>query len=136
MNLNLQYLRRIYVSGFICIISFERFAPNISNFICSSPVNPVRNMGRIESEFPSPRCCVDAECLNIDKGRYAVLTTLRSDKYFTLLKNLACSMKRTNPAVELLVATVRGDLFEKTENDVRSLGAKLIYWENFECTIC
>ena len=135
MNLNLQSVRSICVVGFICIVCiflFESFVPKISKFMCTPPANPIRNMGRVESEFPSPRCCVDAGCLDIDKGRYAVLTTLRTDKYLTLLRNLACSMKRANPAVELLVATVRGDLLEKTENDVRSLGAKLIYWENFE----
>lgn len=42
--------------------------------------------GRKEATDPSPRCCVAEECIQKDKGRYTILTTLRTDKYLPLLE--------------------------------------------------
>ena len=42
--------------------------------------------GRKESTDPSPRCCLAEECTRKDKGRYTILTTLRTDKYLPLLE--------------------------------------------------
>ena len=40
--------------------------------------------GREEATDPTPRCCYGAACLAQDRGRYAVVTTLRSDYYTSL----------------------------------------------------
>ena len=89
--------------------------------------------GRTDSDFPSPHCCVDAECLSKDKGRYAVLTTLRSNDYFPLIVHLACSLLHSNPTLKLLVATVKGDLKPEVEDRIKKLkNAQLIYWPEFK----
>lgn len=88
--------------------------------------------GRTDSDFPSPNCCIDAGCLARDKGRYAVLTTLRSNNYLPLLLHLACSMLHSNPSVKLLVATVKGDLTTAVEDRIKRLkNAQLVYWPEF-----
>ena len=120
----------ICIGSIILISTFANVVAKITTN--EQPDNVIRNMGRIDYEHPSPRCCVDSECLAGDKGKYAVLTTLRTDKYLPLLQNLACSMKLSNPKVELVVATVRGDLLESTELAVGKLGARLIYWDDYK----
>jgi hypothetical protein len=69
-----------------------------------------------------------------DKGRYAILTTLRNDAYLPFLDNLLCSLEKSNPRIDIIVATKQGDLSASVESTVRnSLGAKgkLIYWEDY-----
>ena len=103
--------------------------------VCASPETPgsrATTEGRLHNDFPSPRCCVDEDCLEKDRGRYAVLTTLRSNDYLPLLHHLACSLKNSNPGVTLLVATVKGDLSEEIIKQVQGIkNAKLMYWEEF-----
>lgn len=89
--------------------------------------------GRTDSDFHSPHCCIDADCLARDKGRHAVLTTLRSNDYYPLLEHLSCSMMRSNPNLKLLTATVKGDLTPEIENKIRTRlkNVELLYWPEF-----
>ena len=43
-------------------------------------------------------------------GRAAVLTLLRSDAYLPLLQQLECTLRRSNPGVQLGVMMVPGEL--------------------------
>jgi len=88
--------------------------------------------GRTDADFPSPKCCVDAGCLAKDKGRYAILTTLRSNDYLPLLVHLSCSVQHSNPLLKLLVATVKGDLSAQVEARIKKLkNVQLVFWPEF-----
>ena len=103
--------------------------------MCGTPQTPsglAIQQGRTDSDFPSPTCCVDAECLPLSKGRFAVLTTLRSNDYYPLLEHLSCSLQHSNPSLKLLTATVQGDLSANTLAEIRKLpNVELIYWDEF-----
>lgn len=103
--------------------------------VCESPKTPAylaTLQGRIDQDFPSPRCCVDHDCLVQDKGRYAILTTLRSDDYLPLLEHLSCSIQHSNPGATLIVATVEGDLSIEVSDRVKSLtNVQLHLWKEF-----
>ena len=103
--------------------------------VCESPATPAlmaKLEGRIDTDFPSPRCCEDEECLKRDRGKHAVLTTLRSDDYLPLLEHLACSLKNSNPGLKLLVATVKGDLSAEILEKVRKISnVELFYWDEY-----
>ena len=106
------------------------------NFLCNPIQTPALmeiTRGRNESEFPSMRCCEDHHCLRNDRGRYAVLTTLRSDNYYQLLVNLECTLRKSNPTLNLIVATVKGDLSGEIEQAIRNLSKYItvVYWEDF-----
>ncbi len=47
--------------------------------------------GRTDLIDPAPRCCSDVGCLANDKGRYAVITSLRSNNYLPLVQ--VCVMR-------------------------------------------
>ena len=134
--------RRLYIFAIsvllLFVITFTFFREYYIAFgeaVCATPVTPASaaiQRGRIDLEFPSPRCCVDDGCLVNDRGRYAVLTTLRSDNYFPLLQHLACSMQHTNPGKTLIVATVKGDLSPAVEEQLKLISnVKIHYWEEF-----
>jgi lipopolysaccharide biosynthesis glycosyltransferase len=88
--------------------------------------------GRSNKLFPTPSCCVDEVCIE-NRGKNAILTTLRSENYFPLLYSLACSIRQSNPGVQLVVATVRGDLSHKYEEAILRLGnfVKLVHWKEY-----
>ena len=95
--------------------------------VCGTPVTPASMatlQGRIDKDFPSPRCCVDEECLSKSKGRHAVLTTLRSDNYLPLLEHLSCSMKKSNPKMDFIVAT--GKTSSKIEGSISLFSVNLV----------
>ncbi len=67
--------------------------------------------GRLSSENYSPRCCVAADCLPTPGARnYAVVTSLRSPDYMVSLRDLQCSLRRTNPDLPLIVLAVANEL--------------------------
>jgi lipopolysaccharide biosynthesis glycosyltransferase len=114
------------------------FCPII--FVCSQSTNDVEKSnlytfarGRSAKYFPSPSCCVGQNCLKTTSGKNAILTTIRSENYFPLLYSLACSIRQSNPGVELVVATVLGDLPNKYENAILALGnfVRLVYWDEY-----
>lgn len=92
--------------------------------------------GRRELADPSPRCCIAETCVRKDKGRYTILTTLRTDKYLPLLEELSCSLKKTNPGVSLTVMAVAGDLSSKTQLEIKKHGSFMlvddIHIDNFK----
>lgn len=92
-----------------------------------------RKFGRIDSLYPSPRCCSGSDCLEFDRGRYAILTTLRTDEYFPYLKKLSCSILNSNPGLKLIVATVINDLSEDVKTAIKLLGShvELVYWKEY-----
>lgn len=114
---------------------FTDFYVSLGEVVCSAPVtltSETITRGRHDQEFPSPRCCVDDECLKNDRGNYAVLTTLRTDTYLPLVEHLACSLQHSNPDKTLLVATVKGDLSDSVLRSLNALpNAKVHYWEEF-----
>ena len=75
---------------------------------------------RLFSEQPSPRCCVAADCLTGRPQRRAFLTTIRSPEYMTLLRELQCSIRRTNPLAPLIVLSVANELPEVLIDEVRT----------------
>ena len=87
--------------------------------------------GRVESIAPSPRCCEDIDCLNNDKGKYAILLTIRTESYIPLLRKSVCSAHYTNPNIKIIVATVIGDLSNKAIESIKSIGnfIEIIYWK-------
>lgn len=67
--------------------------------------------GRLSSVNYSPRCCVTADCLPAAGARnYAVVTSLRSIDYMVSLRDLQCSLQRTNPQLPLIVLAVANEL--------------------------
>ena len=72
--------------------------------------NALLNLGRVESQFPSPRCCHNSDCLTKRSGRNAFVTSLRSDKYLILLQELHCSLRKAHNTADLVVISVEGDL--------------------------
>lgn len=113
--------------------------------------------GRHESDFPSPRCCEDIGCLlprprtaagsagvattATDKAqampaqvrpRNVILTTLRTASYLPMLKLFVCSVRKSNPEMEVAVATVEGDLTSATMAELRALKVTVVIWEEFK----
>lgn len=68
--------------------------------------------GRKESTDPCPRCCLAEECIQKDKGRYTILTTLRTDKYLPLLQVSICQydMQCTTSAAVITCCTLQSRL--------------------------
>ncbi|KAI7846182.1 hypothetical protein COHA_000252 [Chlorella ohadii] len=66
-------------------------------------------LGRDDGRFPSPSCCRGAECAQERTGRVAVLTYLQGEAYLPLLQQLECTLRRSNPGLELGVMLVRGE---------------------------
>lgn len=76
--------------------------------------------GRYVPVYPAGRCCSGRECLDQDRGRYAFVTSLRTSEYMTGLRELHCSLQRTNPAFKLIVIGVEGDLTLHEIQHIRS----------------
>lgn len=94
------------------------------------PIYFERGRQDIFPEFHSPCCCTDSYCNKIDKGRYATLATLRTDSYVPFLKVFACNLRKSNPNLPLIIATVKGDLTDQSEATIRSMrDVTLVYWE-------
>lgn len=72
-------------------------------------------LGRSEDAQPSPRCCADEGCAADPSAghRTAVVTYLRGPgegTYLPLLRQLECTLQRSNPGAELGVMAVPGEL--------------------------
>jgi hypothetical protein len=119
----------------LSFLFFQDVYASIGARVCNPPITEASEAiarGRHDEEFPSPRCCVDEECLKNDNGNYAVLTTLRTDTYLPLVQHLACSLKNSNPNQKLLVATVKGDLSDAVISTLSSISnIKIYYWDEF-----
>lgn len=130
--LSAQY---VFLDNSILKSIYNNFRIFLDNKLCS----PVHNQeyhyvlqGRLDSVYPSPRCCTGKSCIKRNKKRNIILTTLRSDNYLPLLKNLVCSLKNSNPNVNLVVATVEGDLSQSTMIALNSMDVDIIFWEDIK----
>lgn len=83
-------------------------------------------LGRSEALHPSPRCCSDEGCAAGAGHRVAVVTYLRDDRYLPLLQQLECTLRRSNPGVELGLMAVDGELSADTLALVRRLNITLL----------
>lgn len=86
---------------------------------CSGQVD--RYYGRYDPDTPAPRCCIGTDCLAIDGGRYAFVTSVRTPDYLVGLRELHCSLQRSNPNVSLIVMGVDGDLAEQHIKDIQQI---------------
>lgn len=73
-------------------------------------------LGRSVERFPAPSCCAGAACSAGRRagGRMAVVVPLRTDAYLPLLQQLECTLRRSNPGVELAVLAAPGELGPST----------------------
>lgn len=75
------------------------------------PVTKSEDKGRLSNEYYSPRCCIAADCLSVHGGlKHAVVTSLRSPEYMVSLRDMQCSLRRTNPELPLVVLAVADEL--------------------------
>ncbi len=90
-------LYRWQLTAGLNLVSLEHIAPHCKTYkvtaalVCQASHSYVSTnwnsyyAGRHENTDPCPRCCLAEECIKKDKGRYTILTTLRTDKYLPLL---------------------------------------------------
>ena len=80
--------------------------------------------GRLHEEHPVKHCCMGADCTARSRGRHAFVTSMRSadPKYLVGLRELHCSLKKTNPGVPLVVLGVEGELDEAMIAGIKELG--------------
>lgn len=85
-------------------------------------------LGRSETTHPAPWCCRDEGCAaDLAAGhRVAVVTYLRDDHYVPLLRQLECTLRRSNPDLELGLMHVRGELSDATLGLARRLNITLL----------
>lgn len=69
-------------------------------------------LGRSHTDFPAPSCCVGGACAgrNVTNQRVAVVSTLSSAEYLPLFLQLECTLRRSNPSVDLAVMVTPGVL--------------------------
>lgn len=67
-------------------------------------------IGRDVLAFPAPVCCEAAACSKPKTSRVAALTYIRTEKYFPLLQQLECTVRSSNPGLELVLMYVKGEL--------------------------
>ena len=53
------------------------------------------------------------------RGNHAFITTLRSPEYLIFVRELHCSVMKTNPGVRFIVMGVEGDLPQEVVDQVR-----------------
>lgn len=114
------------------------FNTQLDTFVTETICNPQQTKenlatqsGRIDQEFPSPRCCQGVDCLQPEKPSI-ILTTLRNDEYLPLLKSLVCTFRQSNLNATLAVATVEGDLSQVTLLAVKDLNVEIIIWKELK----
>ena len=86
----------------------------------------VEEYGRLHWLHPVSHCCMGEACIanrTTDK-RHAVVTTLRSPEYMMGLRELKCTLERTNPGLQLVILGAAGD-FEPDDpivSEIKQLG--------------
>ncbi|PRW57725.1 glycosyltransferase family 8 [Chlorella sorokiniana] len=91
-------------------------------------------MGRSEAAHPAPRCCRDEACAftGAPGQRAAVVTYLRDDTYLPLLQQLECTLRRSNPELELALMHVPGEVSDAGIALARALNLTLLPVEPLE----
>ena len=69
------------------------------------------SFGRLHSLHPVSHCCTGEACIadGASERRHAVVTALRSPGYLMGLRELSCTLERTNPGVKLIILGAAGD---------------------------
>ena len=80
----------------------------------------IEHYGRLHSRHPVRHCCMGEAC-SASQSRQAFVTSMRSANYIMGLRELHCSLNRTNPGVPLIVLGVEGDLDAETRAEVETL---------------
>ncbi|KAI3434831.1 hypothetical protein D9Q98_002886 [Chlorella vulgaris] len=101
-------------------------------------------LGRSDARFPAPHCCRDEACASPRRqhaaggsdgsgsgsgsgtGRMAVVTYLRDDSYVPLLRQLECTLRHSNPGLELGLMMVEGELGHATLAAATALNITLL----------
>ena len=84
------------------------------------PPDPIQTyFGRHESRHPAQRCCFGVDCIKKTRGKYAVVTTVRTSEYMPGFRELQCSLRKSNPGMKLIVLAVEGD--ELTEGEITEI---------------
>jgi hypothetical protein len=103
----------------------------LSHAVCDRKMTPslvLKSIGRLQSQYPAPFCTSNPGLIKM--GRIAVLTTLRTNIYFSYVLRLHCSLSVTNPNVKLIVATVKGDISNEIEDAIKQLeNVQLVFWD-------
>ena len=77
----------------------------------------------------APECCQGLSCTRPRTGRFAVLTYLRDDSYIPLFHHMECTFRKSNPDIELVFMTVKGELNEDFMKHIESLNITTKYVE-------
>ena len=85
-------------------------------------------LGRSEAAHPAPRCCRDEACAftGAPGQRAAVVTYLRDDTYLPLMQQLDCTLRRSNPGLELVLMHVPGEISDAGMALARALNLTLL----------
>jgi hypothetical protein len=78
--------------------------------------------GRSEVADPAPACAPRTS----GGGRAAVVTYIRDDRHLELLRQLECTLRRSNPGLELAAMAVEGELAPGTLAAMRALNVTLL----------
>ena len=92
--------------------------------------------GRHHESDPAPTCCLDEGCLpqglqatrgtSQARGRAAVVTYVRSGEYLPLFWQLECTLRRSNPGLELALMLVEGELEAAAVERIHAAGVTLL----------
>ena len=107
--------------------------------------------GRRHASHPAPACCFDEGCLPRRQrqrllrkvlaaapdqprsgGRVAVVTYVLGEAYLPLFWQLECTLRRSNPGLELAVMLVEGELEAEAVESMRAAGVTLLPVEPLE----
>lgn len=89
--------------------------------LCIAQDDHSEYFGRYDPQHPVCRCCSGADCIQSDRGRYAFVTSVRTFDYLTGLRELHCSLQRTNAHIPLIVMGVEGDLDPERRQQVENI---------------
>ena len=94
-------------------------------------LDPAVSLGRDNVRHPAPVCPPMPK-----NPRVAVVTYLRDSNYLTLFRQLECTLRKSNPHVELAVMHVPGELERSALEEIHSLNVTLIdieplHYENY-----
>jgi len=84
-------------------------------------------IGRHGLHYPSPECCSASACTQPRTGRSAIITYLRDDTYMNLFRQMECTLRKSNPDVELVIMVVKGELSPSVMTEFTTLNVTVRY---------
>lgn len=119
----------VFLLGLVLLVASQRrqLYRHVQNAVSWSQYDLDPHMlGRSEAQHPAPHCCTDERCAAAPGDRKAVVTYLRGDAYAPLLQQLECTLRRSNPGMELGLMAVPGELSDETLTLVHRLNITLL----------